>query len=102
MGQQSRLVGHPVGYGQYLRCNSGAVFTRWRHAVPESRLLTLLSGCGILAEVALDLLSVSLAAHSVYALWEIYAPPLCFDTRGVSRLPGFSDSPVMWLAILSV
>ena len=55
MGHQSRLVGHSVAHGQYLRCNSGAVFTRRRHALPESRLLTLLSGCGLLAEVALDL-----------------------------------------------
>ena len=53
MGHRSRIVGHPVGHGQYLRCNSRAVFTRRRHAVPESRLL---SGSGILAEVALDLL----------------------------------------------
>ncbi len=27
MGHQSCLVGHPVGHRQYLRCNSGAVFT---------------------------------------------------------------------------
>ena len=62
MGHQSRLVGQPVGHGQYLRCNSGAVFTRRRHAVPESRLLTLLSRCGILAESALDLLEQPPAA----------------------------------------
>ena len=59
MGHQSRLVGHLVGHGQYLRCNSGALFTRQRDGVPESRLLTLLSGCGILAVVALDLLSLT-------------------------------------------
>ena len=41
MGHQSRIFGHSVGHGQYFRCNSGAVFTRRRHAVPESRLLTV-------------------------------------------------------------